>query len=51
VSAINPALEQHPDLVNQDPFGDGWFVRVKVKDKKDFDALMDRPAYQAMIGK
>jgi glycine cleavage system H protein len=30
-----PALEQHPDLVNQDPFGDGWFVRVKVKDKKN----------------
>jgi glycine cleavage system H protein len=51
VSAINPALEQHPDLVNQDPFGDGWFVRVKVKDKKEFDALMDRSAYQSMIGK
>jgi len=29
VSAINPALEQHPDLVNQDPFGEGWIVRVK----------------------
>ncbi len=51
VSAINPSLEQHPDLVNQDPFGDGWFVRVKVKDKKELDALMDRAAYQSMIGK
>jgi glycine cleavage system H protein len=51
VSAVNPALEQHPDLVNQDPFGDGWFVRVKIKDRKEFDALMDRAAYQSMIGK
>jgi glycine cleavage system H protein len=51
VTAINPGLEQHPDLVNQDPFGDGWFVRVKMKDRKEFDALMDRAAYQSMIGK
>lgn len=51
VSAVNAGLEQHPDLVNQDPFGDGWFVRVKMKDRKEFDALMDRAAYQSMIGK
>jgi glycine cleavage system H protein len=50
VTAINPGLEQHPDLVNQDPFGEGWFVRVKMKDRKEFDALMDRAAYQSMIG-
>lgn len=51
VSAVNTNLEQHPDLVNQDPFGDGWFVKVKMKDRKEFDALMDRAAYQSMIGK
>ena len=51
VSAVNTNLEQHPDLVNQDPFGDGWFVRVKMKDRKEFDSLMDRAAYQSMIGK
>ena len=51
VTAVNSALEQHPDLVNQDPFGEGWFVRVKMKDRKEFDALMDRAAYQSMIGK
>jgi len=50
VTAINDALEQGPDLVNKDPFGDGWFVRVKMTDKKEFDALMDRAAYQEMIG-
>ncbi len=51
VSAVNTNLEQHPDLVNQDPYGDGWFVKVKMKDRKEFDELMDRAAYQSMIGK
>ncbi|HET6349354.1 MAG TPA: glycine cleavage system protein GcvH [Candidatus Krumholzibacteria bacterium] len=51
VSAVNPELEQHPDLVNQDPFGNGWFVRVTLRDRKEFDALMDHAAYQSMIGK
>jgi len=51
VTAVNMSLEQHPELVNKDPFGDGWFVRVKMKDRKEFDALMDRAAYQSMIGK
>lgn len=51
VTAINGALEQGPDLVNKDPFGDGWFVRVKISNKKEVDALMDHAAYQTMIGK
>lgn len=51
VTAINGALEQGPDLVNKDPFGDGWFVRVKISNRAEFDALMDRAAYQEMIGK
>jgi glycine cleavage system H protein len=51
VTAINASLEQGPDLVNKDPFGDGWFVRVKVSNRKELDALMDHAAYQRMIGK
>jgi glycine cleavage system H protein len=51
VTATNGALEQGPDLVNKDPFGDGWFVRVKMSSKKELDALMDHAAYQTMIGK
>lgn len=51
VSAVNGALEQGPDLVNKDPFGDGWFVRVKITKRAEFDALMDHAAYQEMIGK
>jgi glycine cleavage system H protein len=51
VTAVNAGLEQNPDLVNRDPFGDGWFVRVRMKDRKELDSLMDREAYQKMIGK
>jgi glycine cleavage system H protein len=51
VTAANGALEQGPDLVNKDPFGDGWFVRVKMSNQAEYDALMDRAAYQEMIGK
>jgi glycine cleavage system H protein len=51
VTAINGALEQGPDLVNKDPFGDGWFVRVKMANRKELDALMDHAAYKTMIGK
>ena len=51
VTAINGALEKGPDLVNKDPFGDGWFVRVKMASRAEFDKLMDHAAYQDMIGK
>lgn len=51
VTATNGALEQGPDLVNKDPFGDGWFVRVKMSNQKELDALMNHAAYQTMIGK
>jgi glycine cleavage system H protein len=51
VTAVNGALEQGPDLVNKDPFGDGWFVKVKMTDRKQLDALMDHAAYQKMTGK
>jgi glycine cleavage system H protein len=51
VAAVNGALEQGPDLVNKDPFGDGWFVRVKISNRKELDELMDHAAYRAMIRK
>ncbi len=51
VTAINAALDQGPDLVNKDPFGDGWFVRIKMADRGQIESLMDHDAYQKMVGK
>jgi glycine cleavage system H protein len=51
VTAVNGALEQGPDLVNKDPFGDGWFVRMKISGRAEFDGLMDHAAYREMTGK
>jgi glycine cleavage system H protein len=50
ISAQNPALERAPELVNKDPFGEGWLVRVKLADPKELDALMDAAAYRAYLG-
>jgi glycine cleavage system H protein len=41
----NGALATQPDLINQSPEGDGWFVKIKVANKADIDALMDEAAY------
>jgi glycine cleavage system H protein len=45
IVAANDALSSQPDLVNQSPQGDGWFVKLKVANKAEFDALMDEAAY------
>jgi glycine cleavage system H protein len=46
----NPLLDSQPELVNQDPYGDGWMVKITLKDPADVEALMDAAAYQALIG-
>jgi glycine cleavage system H protein len=49
VTAKNARLEKEPELVNKDPFGDGWLVRVKLADAKELDALMDESAYRKFV--
>lgn len=51
VLEINPALNDKPDLVNNDPYGDGWMIRIKVADAAELDTLMDASAYRALVGK
>ena len=46
---INEALEDTPELVNQDPFGEAWFVRIAIAVPAQLDDLMDVQAYQAMV--
>jgi glycine cleavage system H protein len=45
----NPALAGQPELVNQDPYGAGWMLRVKVADAAQLDDLLDPTAYGALI--
>lgn len=47
---FNEALEQEPEKVNTDPYGDGWMVKVKISDGSQWDALLDSEAYKALIG-
>ena len=46
---INEVLEDSPELVNQDPYGEAWFVRISFADAADLDELMDAEAYQAFV--
>lgn len=50
VVAINEALRDKPELVNDAPYAGGWMVRIRVKDKKELEALMDAAAYTAYLG-
>jgi len=50
IVAVNDALEDAPELMNSDPYGDGWIVRMRIDDMAALDGLMDAAAYAAMIG-
>ncbi|MET3875535.1 glycine cleavage system protein GcvH [Chitinophaga sp. OAE865] len=50
VNEVNPELEASPELVNQDPYGKGWMVKVTVTNPADVEALLDAAAYQALVG-
>lgn len=45
----NEALADQPELVNQDPYGEGWLIKVKPAADADFDALLDAEAYKALV--
>ncbi|WP_333696752.1 glycine cleavage system protein GcvH [Flavobacterium sp.] len=47
---FNDELESNPENVNNDPYGKGWMVKVKVSDLSEFDSLLDSDAYRQLIG-
>ncbi len=49
VTSRNERLAKEPELVNKDPFGDGWLVRVKVSNAMELDTLLDAAAYRALL--
>ena len=50
ITEVNAALEANPELVNSDPYGQGWMVKVKLDNVADIDALMDAEAYGKLVG-
>ena len=46
---VNEVLEDSPELVNQDPYGEAWFVRIAMADLSELDGLMDAEAYKAYL--
>ncbi|NCA85317.1 MAG: glycine cleavage system protein GcvH [Clostridia bacterium] len=49
VLEVNSALDQTPEIVNSDPYGDGWIVKIKITDKAELDDLLDAEAYKSLI--
>ena len=46
----NDAIDANPDSVNNDPYGTGWMIRIKMDDAAELEGLMDAAAYKALIG-
>jgi glycine cleavage system H protein len=51
VTESNEALKNTPELVNKDPYGKGWMVKVRISDPKEAESLLNASAYKALIGK
>ncbi|OFE17370.1 glycine cleavage system protein H [Humibacillus sp. DSM 29435] len=49
VTAVNPALDATPELINSDPYGEGWMFEMKLADSSALEALMDSETYQASL--
>ena len=49
INELNPALTNAPELVNSDPYGEGWMVKMTVNNPADVDGLLDAAGYQAVV--
>ena len=50
VVEVNPVVIDSPETVNEDPYGNGWMVKINMSDPAELDGLMDASGYEAMIG-
>ncbi len=51
VVEVNEDLPESPEVVNEDPYGDGWLIKVKVSDPADFEDLMDNDEYTELVAR
>jgi len=49
VLEINEKLEESPEVVNKDPYGDGWLIKIKISDASELNELLDAAAYKALL--
>ncbi|MBO9683563.1 MAG: glycine cleavage system protein GcvH [Flavisolibacter sp.] len=49
VTEVNPNLNSNPELVNNDPYGEGWMAKVKLSNAADIESLMNAEAYQNLV--
>ena len=49
ISEVNPNLNANPELVNTDPYGEGWMIKMKISNTSEVDALMTAEAYQNLV--
>lgn len=50
VIAFNESLESEPELVNSDPYGEGWMIKLRISDTSELDSLLSADAYKELIG-
>jgi glycine cleavage system H protein len=50
INEVNPLLEAQPELVNTDPYGEGWMIKMTVENPDDVEKLMDAAAYEKLVG-
>ena len=50
VLSFNEKLEDEPELINTDPYGDGWVIKISIADVSELDELLDAAAYQELVG-
>jgi glycine cleavage system H protein len=50
VLAVNAQMVSTPELANNDPYGEGWLIRIRLSDPSQVETLMDEPAYRAYLG-
>jgi len=49
ITEVNPKLNSNPELVNNDPYGEGWMAKIKLGNAKDIESLMNAEAYQNLV--
>jgi glycine cleavage system H protein len=50
INEVNPILDKQPELVNSDPYGEGWMVKVTLSDAAAVDALLSADSYKTLVG-